>query len=117
MNKLIDNLLKIHEKLSDIVAFVNIRTHVESLNEDNEHYKKMVENKDMLLRVLEGFSERPGVESIPLKADEPKTYISDEQCPECHWPVGEHFYKCSKYKEDKEKKFEADGIEKHIDTV
>ena len=58
MNKLLDNLLTIHEKLSNIVDFVNIKVNVEALDQNASAYKEMVKNTDLLLGVLTAFSER-----------------------------------------------------------
>ena len=58
MNKLLDNLLTIHEKLSDVVDFVNIKVNVEALDQNASAYKEMVKNTDLLLEVITAFSER-----------------------------------------------------------
>lgn len=58
MNELLDNLLTIHEKMSDIVSFVNVKTNIEALNQDAPSYKKMVENTNMLIEVITKFGER-----------------------------------------------------------
>ncbi len=58
MNKLLKNLLTIHEKLSSIEDFVNIKVNVEALDQNTSQYKKMIENTDLLLEVITAFSER-----------------------------------------------------------
>ena len=57
MNKLLDNLLKIHERIADVESFINIKVNIESLAK-NHNYDKLVEDTDLLLEVLNAFSER-----------------------------------------------------------
>lgn len=56
-NKLLKNILEIHEIVSDIEKFVNIKMNIESL-EKNGNYKKVVKDTDMLINVLNAFSKR-----------------------------------------------------------
>jgi hypothetical protein len=58
MNKLLENLLEIHEIMSDVEKFVNIKGHIESLDTNGEGYKQIVNETDILIRVLERFSKR-----------------------------------------------------------
>ena len=58
MNKLLDNLLTIHENLSDIVKFVNIKMNVESLDQSTINYIDLVDNTDLLVKVLTKLGER-----------------------------------------------------------
>ena len=57
MNKLLKNLLEIHEIISTVNKFVHIRTNIEALNQ-NHNYKKLFEDTDMLIEVLNAFSKR-----------------------------------------------------------
>jgi len=55
MNKLLDNILKIHEIMSTADNFFFIRQNIESLDK-NHNYKKLVEDTNMLIEVLNAFS-------------------------------------------------------------
>lgn len=59
MNKLLSNLLDIHEKISDTKNFVNIKVNIENLNEDDGNYKKLVDQTNLLIHILTVFSENP----------------------------------------------------------
>ncbi len=56
MNKLLDNLLTIHEKLDDIESFIHIKANIENLNQDDNNYKKLVDQTDLLVSLLTVFS-------------------------------------------------------------
>ena len=56
MNKLLENLLDIHEKMSDVIGFINIKMNIENLDEDNGNYRKLVDQTDLLINVLNVFS-------------------------------------------------------------
>ena len=55
MNKLMANLLTIHERLETVDSFLKIKGHVENLRPDN-NFHKLVEDTDLLIKVLNGFS-------------------------------------------------------------
>jgi len=57
MNQLLDNLLKIDAKLQTIDSFVNIKSRIESLDEEDSNYKELVKQTDILFKVLDAFSE------------------------------------------------------------
>jgi len=57
MNKLLDNILKIHEIISTVDKFFYIKENIEALDE-NHNYKKLVKDTDMLIEVLNAFSKR-----------------------------------------------------------
>jgi hypothetical protein len=54
MNKLLENLLIIHEKIASVETFMPIKAHIENLAQD-ENYKKLVKDTDLLVRVLTAF--------------------------------------------------------------
>lgn len=57
MNKLLDNLLEIHEIMSTVNKFFYIKENIEALDK-NHNYKKLVKDTDMLIEVLNAFSKR-----------------------------------------------------------
>jgi hypothetical protein len=54
MDKLVDNLLKIHEKIADVESFMSITSNIIMFG----YYDKLVEDTNLLLEVLNAFSER-----------------------------------------------------------
>ena len=67
MNKLLENLLVIHERIASVETFINIKMRVESLNTADANYQKLVEDTDLLVRVLTKFGEQP-VRDHPAEA-------------------------------------------------
>jgi hypothetical protein len=63
MNKLMKNLLEIHEIVNNIENFVNIKMHIESLDTEREGYKTIVDETDTLINILKQFSKRPNTKS------------------------------------------------------
>lgn len=70
MNKLLKNLLNIHEKISDVKSFINIKVNIENLNENDGNYKKLVDQTDLLIQILTIFSESPKTIGEWRKANE-----------------------------------------------
>lgn len=58
MNKLLDNLLTIHEKLDDIEGFIHIKGNIENLDQVDDDYKKLVDQTDLLVSILTIFSKK-----------------------------------------------------------
>ena len=55
--KLLHNLLIIDELMQDARKFIYIKSHIENLDDDDYNYKILVENTDLLVKVLQAFSE------------------------------------------------------------
>ena len=49
------NLLEIHEKIASVDTFINIKMRVESLDINDQNYETLVENTDLLVKVLDAF--------------------------------------------------------------
>lgn len=60
MNKLLENLLKIDEKMQTMEDFINIKMRIDSLDTTMPEYIQLVEQTDLLVRVLEAFSKGGG---------------------------------------------------------
>ena len=58
MNKLLNNLLIIDEKIQDVDSFMNIKMNIENLNQDDSNYKELVMQTDLLVSVLTAFSKK-----------------------------------------------------------
>lgn len=56
MNKLLENLLKIDEKMQTMEDFINIKMRIDSLDTTMPEYIQLVEQTDLLIKVLEAFS-------------------------------------------------------------
>lgn len=56
MNQLLDNLLLIDEKIQDIHKFMKIKFHIESLDVESRDYKTLVDQTNLLIKVLTAFS-------------------------------------------------------------
>lgn len=56
MNQLLDNILKIDERIQSD-KFVFIKLNVENLDTSSAHYQEMVRQTDLLIRVLDAFSQ------------------------------------------------------------
>ena len=55
-NKLMKNLLKIHELIDTMDSFIPIKVNVDNLDEKNPVYRRIVSQTNILVSVLEAFS-------------------------------------------------------------
>lgn len=55
-NELLDNVLNIYEIINDATLFVHIKFNIESLDTNTPDYKKIVNQTNTLIKVLNAFS-------------------------------------------------------------
>lgn len=60
INDLLSNLLTIYEKIGDATSFVYIKFNIESLDINSSNYKKLVEQTNTLIDILNIFGNKLG---------------------------------------------------------
>ena len=58
MDRLVENLLEIHEIMSSATNFIKIRFCIEGIDKEHPHYKRLVQDTNILVQVLKKFSEQ-----------------------------------------------------------